>query len=211
MEKLKLSFKFIFINSFILFFIILSIKLTVSLKPLYYFDINYLNIPEDSGFNTNDIKLNYNYLINFITSKNNINFNIPTLSSSPEGKIHFYEVKTLFTKIDYLFYITSFISLIGIYYCIKFKDFSIFKHVSRTLLLIPILLIIIFFINFHNAFNIFHKLLFNNNYWIFDINKDPVIKMLPERFFLHCAMAINIFIIIFSLISTIIYKKNPNI
>lgn len=211
MDKLKLSFKIIFINSFILFFIILSVKLTVNLKQLYYFDINYLNIPKESGFNTNDIKLNYNYLIDFINSKNSTNFNIPTLSSSPEGKIHFYEVRTIFTKMNYLFYITGFISLIGIYYCMKFKDFSLFKYVSITLLLIPILLLIIFFIDFNDAFTIFHKLLFNNNYWIFDIDKDSVIKMLPERFFLHCAIVINIFIIIFSLISTIIYKKNSNL
>lgn len=207
MNRSRLLLKTILIISFTITFIILSIKFTVNLKQLYYFDIKYLNIPKESGFNINDIKLNYNYLIDFITSKKNINFNIPTLPSSPEGKIHFYEVKNIFIKMDYLFYISSFISLVGIYFIAKYKDFSLFKHLSRVLLSIPILLLAIFIIDFDDAFTVFHKLFFRNNYWIFDIDKDPVIKMLPQDFFLHCAIAINIFIILFSLLSFLTYKK----
>lgn len=207
MNKLKLLLKILLVVNFALFFIILSVKLTVNNKHLYYFDINYLNIPKESGFNVTDIKTNYNYLINFITSKQNIEFNMPTLPSSPEGKIHFYEVKNIFIKMDYLFYISIFISSIGIYYSLKFKNFSPFKYLSGLLLFIPILLLMFFSINFDNTFTMFHKLFFRNDYWIFDIDKDPVIRMLPQYFFLHCAMSITIFMIFFSLVSIVIYKK----
>lgn len=39
-------------------------------------------------------------------------------------------------------------------------------------------------------FTAFHKLFFDNNYWIFSVRKDPVILILPEAFFLHCALLI---------------------
>mgnify|MGYP000843892659 FL=1 len=207
MNKLKLLSKTLLVVNFTLFFIILSVKLTVNNKQLYYFDINYLNIPNESGFNVTDIKANYNYLINFITSRQNIEFNMPTLPSSSEGKIHFYEVKNIFIKMDYLFYISIFISSIGVYYSLKFKDFSLFKYLSGLLLFIPILLLTFFSINFNNTFTIFHRLFFRNDYWIFDIDKDPVIRMLPQYFFLHCAMSITIFMIFFSLVSIVIYKN----
>ena len=104
MNKLKLLSKTLLVVNFTLFFIILSVKLTVNNKQLYYFDINYLNIPNESGFNVTDIKANYNYLINFITSRQNIEFNMPTLPSSSEGKIHFYEVKNIFIKMNLTFW-----------------------------------------------------------------------------------------------------------
>ena len=37
-------------------------------------------------------------------------------------------------------------------------------------------------INFEKSFVIFHKLLFSNDYWVFDPEKDPIILMLPEEF-----------------------------
>ena len=36
----------------------------------------------------------------------------------------------------------------------------------------------------------FHKLFFDNDDWIFNPRTDPVIKILPDEFFMHCAIAI---------------------
>lgn len=74
MNKFKLLSNFFLTANLALLLIIISIKFTVHFKLLYYFDINHLNIPKESGFNINEIKINYNYLIDFITSKSNINF-----------------------------------------------------------------------------------------------------------------------------------------
>ena len=40
-------------------------------------------------------------------------------------------------------------------------------------------------VNFEGSFVLFHKTMFNNDYWIFDPNLDPVINILPEEFFFH--------------------------
>lgn len=35
-----------------------------------------------------------------------------------------------------------------------------------------------------------HKVFFDNDYWLFDPKYDPVITILPDRFFLHCGILI---------------------
>ena len=45
------------------------------------------------------------------------------------------------------------------------------------------------------------------NYWIFDYNTDPVIRILPQDFFMHCFIMIILIVIVLSLISYLIYRK----
>ncbi len=47
----------------------------------------------------------------------------------------------------------------------------------------PLLLTVPILLNFEKSFIIFHKLLFRNDYWVFNPNLDPVINILPEEFF----------------------------
>ncbi|EGT4138481.1 DUF1461 domain-containing protein, partial [Clostridium perfringens] len=47
---------------------------------------------------------------------------------------------------------------------------------------------------------------FNNDYWIFDPNKDPIINVLPESYFLFLAIFILFLVMIFSIISKIFYN-----
>ncbi|HCM13569.1 MAG TPA: TIGR01906 family membrane protein, partial [Lachnospiraceae bacterium] len=63
-------------------------------------------------------------------------------------------------------------------------------------------------VDFDTSFVIFHKLLFfNNNDWLFNPVTDPVINILPETYFLHCALAIILFIILGSIIFAIQYFR----
>lgn len=203
------SFSKIFFSIFIsIFFITSSVKLTVMFKPLYYFSINHLKIVETSGFPLDNIKKDYNYLINYISSHSKSEFKIPNLPSSREGAVHFEEVKNIFIKLDYLLIISGLLSLIAIYFSIKNRIYTPFKYSSIILISIPIILLITFFINFDKVFVIFHKIFFRNDYWIFDIVKDPVITMLPQDFFMYCGILINLFIVFFSFICNLIYIKN---
>ena len=56
-------------------------------------------------------------------------------------------------------------------------------------------------------FVLFHKLFFNNDYWIFDETTDPVIRILPDGFFLHCAFMILFLIILGSVICLFCYRR----
>ena len=59
--------------------------------------------------------------------------------------------------------------------------------------LLPAVLGIIVYAAWDEAFNLFHHAFFRNDYWIFDPAVDPVITILPDRFFLHCALAVVVF------------------
>ena len=191
-----------------LFFILFSIEIVVNFKYLYYFDIKFLKLENINGLSYDEIKLNYNYLIDFITSTKNINFNIPSFPSSKEGTLHFYEVKNIFTNIRLLLCTTAIISIFIAYYSFKNNDLHIFHYSSYILFIIPLLLIFIFSLDFNRVFTYFHKIFFINDFWIFDVYKDPIINILPEEFFLHMAMLISIIIILFSITCYKIYKKS---
>ncbi len=159
------------------------INFTVGFKQLYYFDINYLNISELSGLSKADIKLNYDYLIDYNLNKNVSEFKLPTLKSSPQGKIHFEEVRNIFQNINKLAKLLLVVSLVGIILSVKNKNIKILKTTSITLIIMPLLLTVPILLNFEKSFIIFHKLLFRNDYWIFNPDLDPVINILPEEFF----------------------------
>lgn len=182
------------------------INFTVGFKQLYYFDIDYLNISELSGLPKDDIKLNYDYLIDYNLNKNVSEFELPTLKSSPEGKIHFEEVRNIFQNINKLAKILVIVSLVGIILNAKNKNIKILKTTSITLIIMPLLLAIPVLLNFEKSFIIFHKLLFRNDYWIFSPDLDPVINMLPEEFFFHAGVMILMLILLVSILLLIMYK-----
>ena len=182
------------------------INFTVGFKQLYYFDIDYLNISELSGLSKDDIKLNYDYLIDYNLNKNVSEFKLPTLKSSPQGKIHFEEVRNIFQNINKLAKLLLVVSLVGIILSVKNKNIKILKTTSITLIIMPLLLTVPILLNFEKSFIIFHKLLFRNDYWIFNPELDPVINILPEEFFFHSGMMILILILLVSIVLFVMYK-----
>ncbi|HAU4840882.1 TPA: TIGR01906 family membrane protein [Clostridioides difficile] len=182
------------------------INFTVGFKQLYYFDIDYLNISELSGLSKDDIKLNYDYLIDYNLNKNVSEFKLPTLKSSPQGKIHFEEVRNIFQNINKLAKLLLVVSLVGIILSVKNKNIKILKTTSITLIIMPLLLTVPILLNFEKSFIIFHKLLFRNDYWIFNPDLDPVINILPEEFFFHSGMMILTLILLVSIVLFVMYK-----
>ena len=182
------------------------INFTVGFKQLYYFDIDYLNISELSGLSEDDIKLNYDYLIDYNLNKNVSEFKLPTLKSSPQGKIHFEEVRNIFQNINKLAKLLLVVFLVGIILSVKNKNIKILKTTSITLIIMPLLLTVPILLNFEKSFIIFHKLLFRNDYWIFNPNLDPVINILPEEFFFHSGMIILILILLASILLFVMYR-----
>ncbi|SKA80406.1 integral membrane protein TIGR01906 [Clostridium sp. USBA 49] len=190
-----------------LFLISLSVNITLSFKKLYYLDIDYLNISKNYGMQKEEIIKNYDILIDYLKNKNITKLNMPSFKTSKEGEIHFAEVKNIFIKFNTIMYITFFLSLFGIFYKIKKRNFKFLKLSSIFLISIPILLSVPFAINFDKSFTIFHKIFFNNDYWEFDPELDPIINVLPEEFFFHCAIFILAILSIFSIILYLSYIK----
>jgi integral membrane protein (TIGR01906 family) len=207
---------------FTLLFVSVSVIITVNFRPLYYLDVKLLDIEQSSGYPKEEILDNYNALIDYNSPFYRGSLKFPTLEASEAGLQHFKEVKDIFI----VFYILAVLTLTAaaaiIVYKYKKRDISYLRVSSLTAILLPSLLGVLIMLNFDRAFVIFHKLFFNNDYWLFDPATDPVITILPDRFFLHCALMIILLVILGSIIlyvvyhflkkrSGIRYRKLPNI
>jgi integral membrane protein (TIGR01906 family) len=184
----------------------LSVNFTLLFKPLYYIDIKVLNIEKSSNLNVKEIKTNYDYIITYLIKSKGQEFNLPTLPSSNSGKTHFKEVKIIFNKLNITLFFAILISIVGIILSRKYKKADYLLTSSIILIIIPIILLIPFLVNFDKSFTTFHHIFFKNNYWLFNIKSDPIITMLPQDFFFHCAILIIILIITSSIILGCVYK-----
>lgn len=213
MKKLKVTDFFI---GCILTLLLISfaVVITINFRPLYYLDINLLNIPESSGYPREEIKANYDALIDYSSPFFAGELSFPTLPASDNGLQHFKEVKNIFNFFYVLAAITFVISVIIIQYKRKRKDHSYLLASSITAIVLPSLVAIALAIDFDTAFVVFHKIFFNNDYWLFNPTTDPVISILPATFFLHCALLIIFIIILGSFILALTYnhlRKNFHI
>ena len=192
--------------SLAIFIISGSVILGLRCKSLYYYDVKELNISEMSGFTEEEIKQNYDYLIDYNLNKNVGEFHLPTIKYSKEGKIHFEEVRNIFQIVKKVFYISGLISVLGIILSIKNKNIKFLNTASIMTILLPIITAIPLMINFNYFFIKFHETVFSNDYWIFDPSIDPVINMLPQDVFFHIGIFILAIILIISILLQISYK-----
>lgn len=192
---------------FTLLFLSFGVVFTINFRPLYYMDVKLLNIPENSGYHKDEVIANYDALIDYSSPFFKGELSFPTLESSPSGIRHFKEVKDIFM----LFYGLTIVSLISAIFIIIYKskkrDVTYMAVSSFTAIILPTLVGLLLAIDFDKAFVIFHKIFFNNDYWIFDPETDPIINILPSTFFLHCALMIIVFILLGSLILFLMYLK----
>lgn len=200
-------FQILFSLAFSLFIIASAVKLTLMFKPLYYFDIQYLNIVEQSNFSKDEIVKNYDYVISYLLSPKEEDFKLPSIPYSKYGQIHFKDVKRIFTSVDVLLVVTGLISAVGLLLNLKHKNLDFLKQASSILIILPVVLLTAFMINFDTFFTIFHKIFFRNDYWIFDPELDPIINILPQEFFYHSALLVVILIILSIIVLKLLYKK----
>ena len=63
----------------------------------------------------------------------------------------------------------------------------------------PIILGALVATDFDRAFEIFHAILFpGKDNWIFNSRTDPIILVMPEEFFMNCALFIGVGLVFFS-------------
>lgn len=192
--------------SWMIFIITLAIVLTVFFKPLYYSDIHRLGIDISSGMSVEQIKRNYDILIQYQSIFYQGTLQLPDFVMSNAGRIHFEEVKQIFEILQMVLIISTCSSLILGYQQIKNRQYLFLRLTAIITIVIPSIIGIIAMMDFNTAFVIFHKIAFRNDFWIFDYTTDPVISILPETFFMHCFIMIVMIIVILSAICWFYYK-----
>lgn len=173
-----------------IFFLCLGIFTAIQFRPLYYFDIDYLNIVEQSGYSKEIILENYNTLIDYCSPFYRGNLTFPSLTITDAATLHFQRVKVIFDSSFYIGIISLFLLLILLYQKYQKRDFKCYKTISITMIILPIFTALGCAINWDGLFVAFHQIFFRGDYWLFDWNKDQIIRILPDTFFLHCALII---------------------
>lgn len=211
MDKLKQLLTGIFLT---LFIISLSVVVTLNFRTLYYHDMQVYHLAERYGYSEEEVRENYDALIDYNSVFNHDELNFPTLPMSENARIHFVEVKRIFVAIASILLPLGLIgSIAGVLLNRGKRPWYLLISTIFTLG-IPALLGIAMAIDWWGVFVTFHHIAFNNDYWLFDPATDPIIDLLPDEFFMHCLMMILGIIAVWSIVSLVIFirskKKYPS-
>lgn len=163
-----------------------SIAITILFVPLFEGHLTYFNVPEKVGIAHETIMDNYYVLLEYLHFPWVDKLVMPDFPTSASGAFHFYEVKVLF----YINYIVLFITLpISINYLFNLKKSNQLyrlKIPSFFAAWVPVGLLVFLAFSFEDMFVLFHKLLFDNDAWLFNPATDPIINVLTQEFFMLC-------------------------
>ena len=157
---------------------------------------------------------NYKRIVHYVGNPFSKELILNSLTMSNLGKIHFIEVKQIFT----ILYIII-IVFINIMICkittnrnkgLGKKLIESFNNSVNIIVLIFIFVSIMTVLDFSKTFYFFHKLFFRNDYWIFDPVTDPIINALPQELFMIELILVLSLLIIFTVVIKVIYLKNKN-
>ena len=167
MKKENLVFHTVLALVLTLTIISLSVVFTLAFRPLYYLDISALGIAEQSGYPEEEIRENYDVLIDYNMSLGSDRLEFPTLAMSEPGRIHFEEVRAIFNIFKYMAIAGAALSMAGIVFSARRKEFRYLKLSSILTVALPALLGLLVAINWdwafvagdhHSAGHLFHAL-----------------------------------------------------
>lgn len=202
-----------FIFALALFFFILSfsIGLPIYFRPFYYAHITALNLEYTSGFSKEEIKQAYDDVLDYLTLPGT-EFSTGIMKHSNDGEAHFSDCKALFT-LNTVTLISSAAVLVLIllrrkklFQTLRPDKFSPAFPAAVSAITLQIIIGLLASLDFDRAFIVFHKVFFpNKENWIFNPRTDEIIKVLPQTFFMNCALLIGASILTLSA-ATIIFE-----
>ena len=191
----------------VLFMLTFAIGLPIYCRFLYYIQIKTLGLEAETGWSYGVIKRAYDEVLNFCTLPWVKNFSAGELKFSESGAAHFADCKVLF-NLNFSVLVCSGAVLLTLIILNKFKKIKILsfgKHKAYfwsgiIAVALPLLLVIIIAIaGFDRSFEAFHAIFFpGKDNWLFDYYEDEIIRVMPEQFFMNCAIVIVVGLIAFA-------------
>ena len=173
-----------------------SIAAPILCRPFYYAHIGPLELVERTGYTREEIKTAFNEMLDYCLGAEE--FSTGVLKWSDSGKDHFTDVRVLFL-LD-LKVLTGFaVFLIALLIAIRLGGWRPRRLLGRGPAfwagagLAAIFLIVggLAALDFDRAFVLFHALFFpGKDNWLFDPRADEIINILPQTFFMNCAILI---------------------
>lgn len=197
-----------------------SIGLPIYFRPFYYMQIGTLGIEEYSGFDRETIVEAFDDVMDYLTIPGN-EFGTGELKYSDEGKSHFVDCKGLF-DLNITAFVISLATVVTLLILSKKGIFTMSRPLGYNVMFSTgaftlgafALIGGIASVNFSAAFTVFHKIFFpGKSNWLFNWNEDQIIRILPQEFFMNCAILILssiILLCISAIVASIIMKKRKN-
>ena len=183
-----------------------SIGLPIYFRPFYYIQIDTLDMVEKTGYSYEVIKAAYDEVLNYLTLPW-CEFGTGELARSESGASHFADCLFLF-NLNAVALIISAAIVIACLILAKRKKIELLKPFGlnlgfwsgASLLGVFGLLALVVSQDFNTAFTVFHALFFpGKDNWVFNPYTDEIIKVMPQEFFMNCAILIVASIILISL------------
>ena len=199
-------FSVLFAVALFLLIISFSIGLPIYLRPFYYAHISACELEANSGYTEEEIREAYDEVLDYLTLPHK-EFGTGVMAYSESGEAHFMDCKSLFT-INAVTLICSFVVVLTLF---ALKKLGVIDNLligrrsaafwsAVSLLSLFAVAVIVVSVDFYGFFIIFHKILFPGKLnWYFDPRYDEIINVLPEQFFMNCALLAIGSIIILSL------------
>ena len=194
-----------------------SVAVPLLCRPFYYAHIEAFNLTQ-YGVSVEQIKTAYNQMMDFCLGLRP-DFAVGELVFSQSGMEHFVDVKKLFLLDLWVLGACLAALVILLVVCRKKKLHSAplagrgpgfwgAVGLGAAILVVGALAAL----DFDRAFVIFHSIFFpGKTNWVFDWRVDPIILLLPQDFFMHCAMLIGGGLLVLSLavaaVDTLMEKK----
>ena len=173
-----------------LFIISFAVVFVLHFRPMYYMDIRLLKLESASGVPADAIRRDYDSIIHYLSFWNRQPLTLSTFAMSEHGRIHFADCKRIFDVVQILCIVTGILTLIS-YIQHRHGGNSRYLRMAGILTIaIPSVLGALALWKWDVVFETFHRVLFRNNYWLFDVSQDPIIQVLPDAFFFQCAIVI---------------------
>ena len=191
----------VFAVALVLLVLTVSIGLPIYLRPFYYAHIDALELDQASGFTKDQIRTAYDEVLDYLTLPDKP-FGTGEIAHSQEGAAHFADCKVLFDLNAWVL-VGSALVVLGILLVRKrcklpsLRPAAFWAGVSA--LTLPIVVGTLAAMDFDRAFVIFHQIFFpGKDNWIFNYYTDPIIQILPQTFFMNCAILIGVGLLLLS-------------
>jgi integral membrane protein (TIGR01906 family) len=168
-----------------------AVVFTLNFRPLYYIYMAATGWPDSVGIPVGEIAANYEALIRYNSIFHAAPLDFPTLALSEHGRIHYEEVKRIFSAFEIACY-AALAGLVPVSVHMLRRRRTRFLKYGACATLAAVALILAFFAtaDWGEFFVKFHQTFFSNDYWIFDKAVDPSILILPNGYFLACTVMI---------------------
>ncbi len=207
----------VFALALIVFTVTFSIGLPIYFRPFYYIQINTLDMVEDTGYEYEVIKDAYDEVLDYLTLPGK-EFGTGELEYSEEGASHFADCKRLFNLNAWGFVTSAAVMVLllvlakrGIFELARGAGLNVLFWSGTATLGLFALIAALASIDFDYAFVVFHAIFFpGKDNWVFNPKYDQIINVMPQEFFMNCAILIVTSIILLSvawIVTGIIIKR----